>query len=61
MTYEDDEIPTRPDNPTVARRCVYCGKVYGDHAQTASPQNQFPCHGIRKYFEPEGASNGETR
>jgi len=59
--YDEDEIPTKPDNPSVARRCIYCGLVYGDHAQTAAPQNDKTCHGIRKYFEPERCSNGEDR
>ncbi len=57
----EDEIPTRPDNPSVARRCIHCGKVYGEHAQTIQPQSPAPCRGIRKLFEPELTSNGEDR
>lgn len=58
--YEPDEIPTRPDWPnTVARRCRHCGKVYGEHAQTAAPQSTSGCLGIRKHFDPEESSDGE--
>ncbi len=57
MDYDDpDDGPTRPDLPnTVARRCVHCGRVYGDHAQIAAPQSRAKCRGIRKGFEPEDA------
>lgn len=60
MTY-DSERPTKPDNPSVARRCQHCGKVYGEHAQTIKPQTSDKCGGTRKGFDPEDASNGEDR
>ena len=58
----DEEEITRPGLPNnVARPCVHCGKVYGDHAQTAAPQTADVCRGIRAGFWPEAASPGEDR
>lgn len=57
---DQDEIPTRPDNPSVARACRHCGRVYGDHAQTAAPQTSAPCRGIRKLYEPEDLAPGDA-
>lgn len=57
-----DEAPTRPDWPkTVARKCRHCGLVYGEHAQTAAPQSQAKCQGVRRGFEPEDASPSDPR
>ncbi len=47
----EKELPTRPDSPAVARKCRHCRLAYGDHAQTAQPQNDLPCHGIRRDYE----------
>jgi hypothetical protein len=60
--YDENEVPTRPDWPkTVARVCKHCGKVYGEHAQTAQPQTLAKCQGIRHGFDPEDACPGDTR
>ncbi len=63
QTFPDEELPTRPDHPsTVARRCKWCGRVYGEHVITrpshgAAPR--MPCLGLRKNFDPEDSSNGD--
>lgn len=64
VTDDDDdfekELPTRPDHPsTVARRCKHCGRVYGEHAQTAQPQTVAACQGLRRGYTPEDQSDGD--
>jgi hypothetical protein len=47
----EKELPTRPDGLVPSRKCKHCGRAYGDHAQTAQPQNLMPCNGTRKGYE----------
>lgn len=59
MSYEERELPTRPDTPSAsARRCRHCGRVYGDH-NTLFPCDTAACQGLRAGFEPEEHSDDD--
>lgn len=61
--FDETEIPTRPDWPTTtaARRCKFCGLVYGEHIKIKGTRERL-CPNTKTKYEPKDHSDGdETR
>lgn len=62
--YTEDELPTRPGTPDArrahaARRCKFCRKVYGEHAEIFPTNLDAECFGVQCNFEPEEMSDAD--